>query len=133
MAPPAAALADLLDRATAAQELGVGPDYLSTRLRERLPPVLDGRHPHWHRAHLDAHKAGRPLPTVEVPAWLVDRDGVAELLGVQAGSVTRYLTRHRATVPPQVLTGWYDAREITAWKAGQPTGPGRPRKTPKET
>ena len=121
-------LVDLLDRAGAAAALGVGEDYLSTRLRDRLPPVLTGRHPIWHRAHLAAHRAGQPLPTVTVPTWLVDRDGVAQALGIAPESVSRYLGRHRDTFPAQVLPGWYDARDVTAWKASRPGRTGRPPK-----
>lgn len=122
---------DLLDRAAAAALLEVGEDYLSTRLRDKLPPILVGRHPIWHRAHVDAHRAGEPLPAVTIPTWLADREGVAGILGIAPASVSRYVVRHD-DFPAQVLPGWYDERQIRRWQESRPGRTGRPRKT-KET
>lgn len=123
-----ATLTDYLTREEAAELRGVGPDYLSTRLRDRLPPILPGRHPLWHRLQVLADLAGNPMPELRPATWLGDRSAVAAVLGIAPESVTHYLKRHQDTFPGQVKLGWYDLRDVAAWRREHPAGAGRPRR-----
>lgn len=124
----------VLDAAAVAALRGMAKATFENRRRLGLdndfpPPINSGaRRLLWDQAQINAHLAGGPvpqLPTGEHPQDLLSAPEAAEYLGIQYGTLRRYIHENRMPQPADVY-GTAHWRRADLKPEAHPRRPGRP-------